>query len=73
MFQTYRPADSNINYAIKLTADGVHIFDSSTRRRTFVDGEFDTIHQALGIYLLRQFRVDDAYGVLMQGAFDCPE
>jgi hypothetical protein len=31
---------------------------------------FGTIHQALGVYLLRQFRVDDAWGELSRGIFD---
>ncbi len=72
MFQIYRPADSETTYAIHLCASGAYIFDTSTRRRTFVDGDFDTIHQALGVYLLRQFRVDDAWGELSRGSFDSP-
>jgi hypothetical protein len=47
------------------------LFDPSTRRRTFVDGEFETTHAAVGVYLLRQFRVDDAWGELSRGIFDC--
>ena len=70
MYRIYKPLDSDITYAIKLCTDGAYIFDSSTGRRTFVDGEFSTINEALGVYLLRQLRVNDAYGELMTGAFD---
>ncbi len=50
-----------------------YILDS-TRKRTFVDGDgdgdFESIHVALGVFLLRQFRVDDAWGELSRGIFD---
>lgn len=72
MFGIYRPANSTTAYAIKLCADGACIFDSSTGKRTFVDGDFDTIHEALGIYLLRQMKVNDAWGELSRGIFDSP-
>ena len=72
MYRIYRPADSSTTYAIKLYAGGACILDSSTRSHTFVDGEFSTIHQALGVYLLRQLKVDAAYSELMIGAFDSP-
>ena len=49
MYRIYRPADSNTTYAIRLCTDGAHIFDSSTGKRTFVDGDFETMHVALGI------------------------
>ena len=71
MYRIYRPAESNTTYAIRLSTGGAYIFDSSTGQHTFVDGDFiNTIHQALGIYLLRQFRVNDAWGVLSRGIFD---
>ncbi len=72
MFQIYRPADSYTTYAIRLCASGASIFDSSTGKRTFVDGDFETIHAAIGVYLLRQFRVDDAWGELSRGIFNSP-
>ena len=70
MYRIYKPINSDTTYAIKLCPQGASIFDSSTRCLTFVDVDFETIHQALGVYLLRQLRVDDAYGELMRGAFD---
>ncbi len=72
MYRIYRPADSSTTYAIQLSSDGADIFDGSTRRRTFVDGEFETIHAALGVYLLRQLMVDDAWGELSRGIFNSP-
>ncbi len=72
MYRIYKPSDSDITYAIKLCTDGCTIIDGCTRRRTFVDGEFESIHQALGVYLLRQLRVDDAWGELSRGIFNSP-
>ncbi len=71
MYHIYRSTNLT-TYAIQLCTgtDGTLIFDTSTKRRTFLDGEFETIHQALGIYLLRQFRVNDAWGELSMGIFD---
>lgn len=70
MYRLYKPADSDITYAIKLGSNGAHIFDGSAGRRTFIDGDFETIHQALGVYLLRQMKVNDAWGELTMGIFD---
>jgi len=70
MYRIYRPADSSTRYGIQLYSDGAYIFDSSTRQHTFVDGEFGTIHQALGVYLLRQMSVNDAWAELSRGIFD---
>ena len=72
MYRIYRSADSSTTFAIKLTADGARIFDSSTGKRTFVDGEFSTIHEALGVYLLRHLKVCNAWGELSRGIFDSP-
>ena len=70
IFRIYRPVNSTTSYAIKLSPQGVSIFDTSTKSHTFVDGNFETIHQALGVYLLRQLKVDAAYSEIMMGAFD---
>ena len=70
MFRIYRPANSTITYAIRLSPQGASIFESSTKQSTFIDGRFSTIHAALGVYLLRQMQVDAGYGELMMGAFD---
>lgn len=70
MFRIYRPANSDTTYAIRLSPQGASILDSSTGQRSFVDGNFETIHQALGKYLLMQLRVDDAYSEIMMGVFD---
>lgn len=72
MYRIYRPADSSATYGIQLHSDGATVFDHSTKQRTFIEGDFATIHQALGIYLLRQFKVDAAYGELTFGLFDSP-
>jgi hypothetical protein len=72
MYRIYRPADSSTTYAIRLCTDGAYIFDSSTRHHPFIAGEFTTINEALGVYLLRQFSVNDAWGELSRGIFDSP-
>ncbi len=72
MYQIYKPIHSDITYAIRVHSNGACILDSSTKRRTFIPGTHKTHHQALGVYLLRQFRVDDAWGELTMGIFDSP-
>ena len=69
MYRIYKPIDSDITYAIALSTDGAYVLDSSTKRRTFLSGEYETINQALGVYLLRQFRVNNAWGELSRGIF----
>ena len=69
MFRIYRPAYSTTTYAIQLSPKGASIFDTSTGSHTFVDGNFDTIHQALGKYLLRQFKVNAGFSELSIGIF----
>ncbi len=70
MYRIYKPSESEITYAIRLCADGADVVDTSTKQSTFIEGDFATIHQALGTYLLRQFKVDAAYGELTMGLFD---
>lgn len=70
MYRIYRPADSDTTYGIRLNSDGATIFDHDTKQSMFIEGDFSTIHQALGIYLLRHFKVDAAYGELTMGLFD---
>lgn len=72
MYRIYRPADSDTTYGIRLDSAGATIFDHDTKQRTFIEGYFATIHQALGTYLLRQFKVDAAYDELTFGLFDSP-
>jgi FAD synthase len=70
MYHIYKPIDSDITYAIQLSSDGANIFDSSIRHHTFVDGDFETIHQALGVYFIRQGQVNRGYGELTMRIFD---
>ena len=72
MYRIYRPNDSDTTYGIRLESDGATIFDHGTKQSTLIEGDFETIHQALGTYLLRQFKVDAAYGELTMGLFDSP-
>ena len=70
MYRIYRPIDSDTSYGIRLHSDGATIFDHGTKQRMFIDGDFPTIHKALGTYLVRQFKVNAAYGELTMGLFD---
>ena len=72
MYRIYKPSHADTAFAIKLSPQGASIFDTSTGSHTFVDGEFLTIHQALGKYLLRQMKVNATYSEIMRGAFDSP-
>jgi hypothetical protein len=65
VYRIYKPNHSDTTYAIKLSPQGASILDTSTRNLTFVDGDFETIHQALGTYLLRQMKVDAGYSEII--------
>jgi hypothetical protein len=50
--------------------DSTYCLVGKTRSLAFVDGDFETIHQALGTYLLRQMKVDAGYSGIMMVVFD---